>query len=377
MMRSKSFTSPFTYTNNFSTVMKESEILIKYYASTAKNKRFLLFTLLIIIILVVTGVSFGSSDLGLKDLLDGIRGRGEKINNQIIVNLRLPRIIAALLSGMALSVSGVVMQSILRNPLGSPFTLGISNAAAFGAAFAVILLGAGNTYSNSSDSVLITNPYLITISAFLWSLSASFLILLVARKRGATPENMILTGIIASALFTALTSGLQYIADDIQLAAIVFWTFGDLSKGGWKELLIQASVIFPALAYFFYNRWNYNALDSGDEAAHGLGANLYDLRLKGMVLTSLVTAAVVSFYGIIAFVGLVVPHIVRRIIGSNERFLIPGAALTGAAFLLACDILARIIISPVVLPVGILTSLVGAPLFIFLLVKGIGSSQWK
>ncbi|MCA1758086.1 MAG: iron ABC transporter permease, partial [Bacteroidales bacterium] len=229
----------------------------------------------------------------------------------------------------------------------------------------------------SSDAVLIANPYIVTASAFVWSLVACFLILLVARSRGATPENMILTGIIASSLFTALTTALQYVADDVELAAIVFWTFGDLSKGGWEELLIQIVLLLPVMIYFYRNRWNYNALDSGDETAGSLGVNIGRLRLTGMIAASLATAAVVSFYGIIAFVGLVVPHMVRRMTGSDERFLIPGAALAGAAFMVGCDILARTIIAPMVLPVGILTSLVGAPLFIILLIRGKGGSQWK
>jgi iron complex transport system permease protein len=286
-------------------------------------------------------------------------------------------VLAGIVSGIALSVSGVVMQSVLRNPLGSPFTLGISNAAAFGAAFAVIIFGAGSMNSGSNDAVLIANPYIVTLSAFFWSLMACFLILLVARHRGATPENMILTGIIASSLFTALTAAIQYLADDVQLAAIVFWTFGDLSKGGWRELTIQVIILLPVMIYFYRNRWNYNALDAGDETARSLGVNIGRLRLTAMIVASLATATVVSFYGIIAFVGLVVPHMVRRVIGSDERFLIPGAALAGAAFMVGCDIVARTLISPMVLPVGILTSVIGAPLFILLLVRGKGGAQWK
>ena len=358
-------------------LMIEPEVLKQYNSHTRKKTMYLWFMFLFMVILSFTGILLGTGNITLKDLFDIHSGTGNEINFHILVNLRLPRILAAIISGAALSVSGVVMQSILRNPLGSPFTLGISNAAAFGAAFAIIVMGTGKTYSSNSDAVLLLNPYLTTFSAFFWSLMAGLLILLVARKRGATPENMILTGIIASSLFTALTTGLQYMADDIQLSAIVFWTFGDLSRGGWKELLIQSVIIIPAMIYFFYNRWNYNAIDSGDEAALSLGTDINSLRLKGMILTSVTTAAVVSFYGIIAFVGLIVPHIVRRLTGSNERFLIPGSALTGATFLLGCDILARTIIRPMILPVGILTSLVGAPLFIFLLMKGIGSSQWK
>lgn len=357
--------------------MNEPEILKRYGEYNRKKIRYIWIIFALTIIFSLAGISLGPSDISLRDFFSTGTGARDTSVSHIILNLRLPRILAAILSGLALAISGVVMQSILRNPLGSPFTLGISNAAAFGAAFAVIIMGTGSTYSAGTDAVLLMNPYLTTVSAFFWSLIASLLILLVAHKKGATPENMILTGIIASSLFTALTTGLQYIADDIQLSAIIFWTFGDLSKGGWKELIIQSVIIIPVTIYFYYNRWNYNALDSGDEAAQSLGANISRLRISGMIAASLATAAIVSFYGIIAFVGLVVPHMVRRIIGSNERFLIPGSALTGAAFLLGCDIIARTIISPMVLPVGILTSIIGAPLFIFLLVKGIGSSQWK
>jgi len=358
-------------------MIKETELLRKYNRYNRNRTIYIWLAFLFIIIFSLAGIVLGPSNINIGDLFKMISGTGTETSNHIFLNLRLPRILAAIVSGIALSVSGAVMQSILRNPLGSPFTLGISSAAAFGAAFAVIILGASSTYSSSNDSVIINNPYAITASAFVWSLVASFLILIVARTRGATPENMILTGIIASSLFTAMTTGLQYIADDIQLAAIVFWTFGDLSKGGWRELTIQSVIVIPSMIYFFLNRWNYNALDSGDESALSLGANTNRLRMNGMIIASLSTAAVVSFYGIIAFVGLVVPHIVRRFIGSNERFLIPGTAVTGAAFLLGCDIIARTIISPMVLPVGILTSVIGAPIFIFLLIRGIGSSQWK
>jgi len=357
--------------------MREKKVLDQYGQFTRRKNTFLVIFIVLIIIIAFISMLLGPSNISMKDMMNAFAGRGEGADPQILFHLRLPRILAAILSGLALSVAGAVMQSILRNPLGSPFTLGISNAAAFGAAFAVIILGAGSMQSGGSDSVLINNPYIITLSAFIWSLVACFLILLVARIRGATPENMILTGIIASSLFMALTTGLQYVADDIELAAIVFWTFGDLSKGGWRELMIQAVILLPVLVYFFRNSWNYNALDSGDETAQSMGVNIYRLRMRGMIIASLATASVVSFYGIIAFVGLVVPHIVRRLIGSNERYLLPGAALTGAAFMLVCDILARTVISPLVLPVGILTSIVGAPLFIFLLVRGIGSSQWK
>ncbi len=174
---------------------------------------------------MLAGISLGAANISISDSLIYLFSADDHVKHQIIMNIRLPRVIAAVLCGVALSVSGTAMQSILRNPLGSPFTLGISNAAAFGAAFAVVIFGAGSMQSSVNDSVMINNPYIITISAFLWGLVSAGLILIVARARGATPENMILTGIIAGSLFIALTTGLQYVADEVQLAAIVFWTF--------------------------------------------------------------------------------------------------------------------------------------------------------
>lgn len=356
---------------------REIEIEKLYDNFVRRKRRFLWITGFLIVLLSITGLALGPSSISFSDIAALLGGKGDDIHRGIITQIRLPRILAGIVSGIALSVSGVVMQSVLRNPLGSPFTLGISNSAAFGAAFAVIIFGAGNMHSSSSDAVLIANPYIVTASAFAGSLAVCFLILLVARSRGASPENMILTGIIASSLFTALTTALQYVADDVELAAIVFWTFGDLGKGGWKELILQSLLLLPVMIYFYRNRWNYNALDSGDETAGSLGVNIEKMRLTGMIAASLATATVVSLYGIIAFVGLVVPHMVRRMTGSDERFLIPGAALAGAAFMMGCDILARTIIAPMVLPVGILTSVIGAPLFIILLIKGKKGSQWR
>lgn len=354
-------------------IKRVSRSYVKY---THRKTLFIIFCLLILVLALFTGISLGAADISISDSFIYLFSSEDHVKHQIILHIRLPRVIAAILCGMALSVSGTAMQSILRNPLGSPFTLGISNAAAFGAAFAVVIFGAGSMQSSANDSVLINNPYIITISAFFWGLVSAVLILLVAKARGATPENMILTGIIAGSLFIALTTGLQYVADEVQLAAIVFWTFGDLGRASWQEVWIMTAIVVPVISYFMAYRMSFNILDSGDEPAKSLGVNVNRLRTSGMILASLATAAAVSFFGIIAFVGLVVPHIVRRIIGSDERFLIPATAIFGAAFLLMSDIIARTILSPVVIPVGIITSIIGAPLFIFLLIKGIGRKQW-
>ncbi len=352
--------------------------IIEQYKNYTSHKRvFILLTTVILLLTLVVGITLGASDISFIQLIEILFGEGDVVNRQIVLNIRLPRILSAILAGTALAVSGTVMQSILRNPLGSPFTLGISNAAAFGAAFAVIVLGAGSTQSSANDAVIFNNPYLITISAFLWSLVSTIIILTMAKFRDATPETLILTGIILGSLFMAATTGLEYFAEEVQLASIVFWTFGDLGRASWTEFFILSIVIIPSLIYFIYNRWNISVLNSGDETAKSLGVNVEKLRVKVMLTASIATAVSVSFFGIIAFVGLVVPHIVRRMIGCDERFLIPASALFGGVFLLGSDIIARTIISPMVLPVGILTSFIGAPLFIYLLIRGRKGGLWS
>ncbi|MFC1557022.1 FecCD family ABC transporter permease [candidate division KSB1 bacterium] len=343
---------------------------------TRKRHLFILGVIVLLLGFIVIGTALGSSTMSIREAISAVAGTGDPVHVQIVWKIRLPRVCAAVLAGMALAVSGAAMQSILRNPLGSPFTLGISHAAAFGAAFAIVVLGAGSQHSDTSDAVLLFNPYLVSISAFFWSLFSTGAILLLVRFRGATPEIMILTGIILGSLFTAATTVLQYCADDIQLASIVFWTFGDLGRAVWRDFIILAAVTLPATAYFVRNSWNYNVLNSGDETAQSLGINTNQVRIIGMLIASLTTAVVVSYFGIIAFVGLVVPHIVRILIGGDEWFLIPASALFGGWFLLTSDTVARTILAPVVLPVGILTSFLGAPLFLYLLIKGMQRRYW-
>jgi iron complex transport system permease protein len=199
---------------------------------------------------------------------------------------------------------------------------------------------------------------------------AAGVIILVSRARGATPEVMVLTGVALGALFTAGTMFLQYFADDVQLAAMVFWTFGDVARASWTELGLLASVTGLSAAYLLFRSWDYNAIDAGDETAKGLGVRVEKVRLTGMLVASLVTAVIVSFLGVIGFVGLVVPHMVRRIIGGDNRFLMPATVICGALLLLISDTLARMMLAPHVLPVSVLTAFMGAPAFIYLIVRG-------
>lgn len=326
-------------------------------------------------VLAIVAMALGSADLSPIDVLRTIVGLGDEQERQVVLQIRAPRVVAAIIAGMGLALAGAIMQNVLQNPLASDYTLGVSQGAAFGAAIAIVAMGAGTTQSAGAglDAVIINNPYLVTVAAFLGSLLATLAILLMARYRGITPEAMVLAGVAMGSLFAAGTIITQYFATDIQVASIVFWTFGDLGRASWRDLTIMAVVTFPVMAYFIIKRWDYNALSAGDDIARSLGVHVQRTRMTGMLLASLMTAMAVSFLGIIAFVGLVAPHLMRRTVGSDYRYLIPATVVMGALLLLAADTVARTIIAPVVLPVGAITSFLGAPLFIYLLIRGFGT----
>lgn len=320
---------------------------------------------------LVAALSLGPASVPANEVVRTLFGVEVPQRSEIIVwNIRLPQALAAIVAGAGLAVAGAAMQSILRNPLGSPFTLGISQAAAFGAAFAVMILGTGTRQGANAASVAIQDPAVTMLSAFAFSLAGAGIITLVARLRGAAPEVMVLTGVALGSLFSAGTAFLQFFADDIQLAAIVFWTFGDTERVDWSELTILTGVTALACLYFLAQSWNYNAIDAGDETARALGVRVDTLRILGMVMASLLTAVSIAFLGIIGFVGLVVPHIVRRLIGAEHRFLLPASILGGGVLLLLADTAARLVLSPHVLPVSVLTAFLGAPVFVFLILRG-------
>jgi len=325
----------------------------------------------LLVVLIVVSIAVGAATLPLADV--GRTLLGASISPQmdaIIWRIRLPQALAAVIGGAALAMAGAVMQSVLRNPLGSPFTLGISHAAAFGAALSVMLLGAGTMSSTIVGAITLSNPYLTTASAFTCCAITAWVIVGISRIRGATPEIMVLTGVALSALFSAGIMFLQFFADDVQLAAMVFWTFGDAARASWPEIVILALITLAAAVFFFLKRWDYNAVDGGDETATGLGVRVERVRMHGMLVASLVTAVTVAFLGVIGFVGLVCPHIVRRVIGGDHRFLLPATFLTGSVLLLASDTIARLALAPHVLPVSVLTAFTGAPVFIYLILKG-------
>jgi len=330
---------------------------------------FVLVTTTLLGILALVAIGVGPVRLPVTDVVDAFLGRADATTSTIVWQIRLPQVLAAIVAGAGLSIAGAAMQNVLRNPLGSPFTLGISQAAAFGAAFAIVFVGVGGASSGDAAG-MIDSPYVVTLSAFVWSLVSTGVILLLVAYTRASPETLILAGVALGSLFTASLSLVQYFAQDVEVAAIVYWTFGDVGRATWSDLALMIAATALGTVYFIYNGWNYTALNAGDETAQSLGVDVNRLRINGMVVASLVTAFIISFVGIIGFVGLVVPHIVRKLIGSDERFLLPASVLAGGVLLLASDTVARTIIAPVVLPVGILTSFLGAPLFLYLVIVG-------
>lgn len=325
---------------------------------------------LLLIGAALSSITVGSLPLSIADIVAGLRQKTDGPFAHVIWNIRLPRMVGSTIAGAGLAVAGAIMQNILKNPLASPFTIGISQGAGFGAAFAIILLGGGQTHPAGTEAVTVLSPNLVVLSAFAGSLLSVAFILALALFRKVTPEAVILAGVALSAFFSAATMLLQYFATDIQLAATVFWTFGDLGKAGWRENAIMACAFLIAFVYFVTVSWRFNALQWGDEVAQSLGVRVKRLRVVGMVLSSLAVAVITAFLGIIGFIGLIAPHIARFFVGNDYRFLIPSSALLGALLLLISDIISRMILAPVILPVGIITSFLGAPLFLYLLIKG-------
>jgi iron complex transport system permease protein len=273
------------------------------------------------------------------------------------------------------------MQCLLKNPLASPFTLGISQGAAFGAAFAIVVLGDGGAETSAiqvstvqttsaAGPMTIRNIYSVTICAFLGALLGTVIILALARLKKMAAESIILAGVALSSLFVSGTILVQYFATEVEIASVVFWTFGDVSRSNWREIGVMTTATLMVTTYFVLKRWDLNALSAGEDVARSLGVNVDRSRLVGMFLTALIAALVTAFLGVIAFLGLLAPHIGRRLVGGDHRFLIPHSCIIGSLLLLIADTVSRTLVGSGTLPVGVLTSFMGAPLFLYLLVKG-------
>ena len=347
------------------------EELQKEYKRINNKRRAILLSLLFIdIALIVLCLCVGSASLSISETLKGIFKIGEKKYSLIIWNIRMPRVLAAVIAGGGLAISGLIMQSVLKNPMASPSTLGVSNAATFGANFAIIVLGMGMMNSSSGTDLYINNPYLVATTALLFAVISVALILLLSHLKRFSSETVVLAGLAVGAIFTAATTIIQYFADSNQLATAVYWSFGNLSRATYLEDLLMTIVVCSAFVFFMFNRINYDAMTAGIDAARTMGVNTRRVSILSLLFASLITATCVSFLGIIGFIGLVAPHIIKRFIGDNHRFLIPATFLTGVGILLIADTISRTIISGLSLPVGAITSLLGGPMFIYLLIRG-------
>ncbi|MBN2061977.1 MAG: iron ABC transporter permease [Deltaproteobacteria bacterium] len=328
-----------------------------------------------LVVVVIWSIAVGSYDISIFNIIRTVLGLETGAYNIVVWDIRMPRILAAIVTGCGLGLSGLATQSLLRNPLASPFTLGISQGAAFGAAFSIVILGAADMRQSAlrtadSGSFLILNMYAVTFFAFLGAITATLVIILLARLKKMSPESIILAGVALSSLFTSGTILIQYFATDVEIATVVFWTFGDVARSSWKEIGLLAFVTACVIVYFSLHRWDLNALATGDDSAKGLGVEISRLRMMGMFLAALVAALATAFHGVIAFLGLLAPHIGRRLGGHDHGLLIPYSCLIGSLLLLVADTLGRLIVGSGTLPVGVLTSFMGAPLFLYLLLKG-------
>lgn len=324
----------------------------------------------IIVAFVAAGVAIivGTYNIGfleayglIWDHINGADFSGDPImamKDHIVWNLRLPRIIIAVVAGIGLAVAGAVMQSTLMNPMADSYTTGISSGAAFGATL-VIAYGAGIFGSDTS----------LVINAFIFSLVPTFVIVLISTMKKVSATSMILAGIAIMYLFNAMTTVLKLWADPDNLAAVYRWQVGSLYGLAWDDIPIMLLVtVFGSIAVMVLSN-KLNILATSDDSARALGINATQLRVSCLVIVSLIAAAIVSYTGVIGFVGLVAPHVVRIFIGSDNRFLIPASAAFGAALLLISDVIGRTIISPSVLEVGVVTAFLGAPLFLYLIIR--------
>ncbi len=320
---------------------------------------------LAVFLMFVSILAGGSSTLTFSDKFMGLFGQGSNSANIIIGNIRLRRAAAAIIVGFGLAISGASMQSSLKNPMASPSTLGVSEAATFGATLAILFLNGG--IFNQGGSLSISNPYAVTIMAFLSALLAIFLVLALSKIRQFSPVVVALSGVAMGMFFQACTTLLQYFVNDVTLTSAVYWTFGDLTRATFSEIWIMLGVVGFSFVVLFFLSPRLNAIEEGDESARALGVNVPLVRLIALMLASLITAVCISFVGIIGFLGLVIPQVFRRFVGVDNRWLFPISGLGGTSVLLLCDFLSRTIMEGTNLPVGALTSIIGAPVFIYIL----------
>ncbi|MBW7920829.1 MAG: iron ABC transporter permease [Rubellimicrobium sp.] len=319
------------------------------------------------LLVALAALGIGATRLGPWRLLAAIWGDGLSAQERLVLfNLRLPRLVLGMLAGGALAVSGALMQALFRNPLADPGIIGVSPGAALGAVIAIVLGGAVAPFLPFALSI----PALTILFAFAGGWLAVALLSRVAFRAGRTDiASMLLAGIALAALTGAATGLLITVADDQQLRDMNYWAMGSLAGATWARVGMAAAVIVPVMALAPLLARGMNALALGEAAAHHMGFRVEALKRRAILLTAAATGAAVALTGGIGFVGIIVPHLLRQALGPDHRLILPGAALAGGVLLVAADVAARSLMAPAEIPIGILTALIGAPVFLHILLR--------
>lgn len=343
---------------------EEANVLVTNYRRDEVKK--LLFSIVCIVAaVVVAGLSLGYGSTSIdffrcyQIVWEHVTGNIQNtVYDYIIVNERMTRVIAAVLAGAGLAVAGCVMQSVMKNPLADPYTTGISSGAGFGATLAI-----------TAGISIVGGSYSIVVNAFVFALIPMALMMAVSKMKGGDPTTMIMAGMAVMYIFNAFTTVMKLYADPDALATLYTWTVGTVSDCTWPDLMIMAAVVIVGTVVTQLMSGKLNILATGDDNAKAMGLNVENLRIGLLLLISLMVATVVSFTGLIGFVGLVAPHICRVFVGADNRYLVVSSAMFGALLLLVADFVGRTIIAPAVLQVGVVTAFIGGPMFLYLILR--------
>jgi len=352
-----------------------------FFANTRKKILFISALAISLLALSVISLSIGSVHISIADTLKSIlhailpnvfEGPSRSYYADIIINGRMPRVFLVLLTGTALAAAGTIMQGLLRNPMVSPFTLGVSTAASFGAAMAIVFGSSifGPIFYTKVSSGAITfyfSDLIIIITSFLFGLCSIIVVLALTRKEYTSRSTVILAGVVISYLFQAGISFSKYISNEDALREITLWIMGGMWNATWGAVLILIPVVIACILYLEYLTLDINAMSSGDDVANNLGINVKKMRVNGLIVSTLVTSACIAFTGVIGFIGLMAPHMCRMIIGNDYRYILPASALMGSLILLISDTVARVIIRPSELPVGIIMYVIGGIFFLWMI----------
>lgn len=346
-----------------------SERIEDYNRLVKRKTLIIIVTIILIVITLGLSLSIGTRPIQFNAVygyvLDHIHGATYEFgtdawwDDYVIWNTRLPRSIVALVAGAGLSVAGAVLQGIMKNPLADAYTTGVSSAAVFGVTLAMIL----------GFSVSTSDVYGLVFNSFVFGLIPVAVMIVISRHSRTGPATLILSGIALSYLFGSLSTLIMTTADNQSLAAAYVWQIGSLQDLGWDSLPIMMTIVSIGTIILTILSKKINIMTLGDFSAKSLGVDPDNFRLICLALTSLMVASIISFTGILGFIGLVVPHIVRSIVGADNKFVIPGSAVIGGLFLLVVDLIAKIIVLPEEIPVGIVMSFIGAPIFLILILK--------